>query len=219
MPEQTINICGYLVVRKPQHNFRGAPRSEKAPEVGGVCYEGVNRIAWEDIAGSYYQHILLTTIHEQFRDILEQPHNARFDHGLLICKDLDQSYQLLQYCNRKEPLNELIAVYSRNLAGITGTIQVNRGLVEWIGYDLVQWGEISLLEEGYFVAPTHFLECEDFLNERKLVVAPDQSIIDTFARVYNQAAEARFVERNPVDRIEAFSVGRVDLDMIETAAD
>lgn len=203
------DICGFLVVRCPEHNFDADGRGifpKTPPKLGETLYGGIFRMPWFDIEEDYYAGRLAGSVSTLWDDVRSA---AQDFSGFEICQSLSTAERLLEYSNRETMRNELIAVRSAVLANLKGRADVGRCEFNWMGNDIVAIGHWSLLKEGLFVAPSYFQRWTEFLNEDGLLdssVSAEEYYVD-----YCRAAERNAVEELPprVYGIDAVSVGRL----------
>jgi hypothetical protein len=189
------SICGFLVVRRPEENFdadgRGAFTSNP-PRMFNYFYGGIDRMAWFDAEEDCFTDAAPPSICKLLRQIRQD--NANFT-GIDLCRDYTVATALLEYSNRLEQRNEIIAVYSDALMNIQGLLApfATPRLVP-LGYDVVAIGGWSLLRDGLFVAPSYFERWLPSLTPHGLL---DQVDVAEFLHAYGTAAESGAVE--PLD--------------------
>jgi hypothetical protein len=202
-------LCGFVVVRLPEKNFdlegRGAYPSV-APQVDGLFYGGIDRMPWFDLDEDHYGGRLPEDIEVQWNALLQQNPDLT---GIKICKDLSVAAQLLQYSNRRQPWNELIAIASPTLTSIKGIVSDCPATRQLLGYDVVSLGWWSLLRDGVFLNLPYFAAWVARLNEYGLF--PEPTYLDTYVDSYYEAAREGLVEELPeqVYEITAIAVWRV----------
>ncbi len=185
------NHCGYMVVRKPQHNIINREFLEHPippPRVGDIYYCGFERQGWEEIDAGYNNHTLPDDVRLKRSYIRELEQNRLKLCSLDLCPDLEIAIDLLDYSNREGEINELIAVYSDYLAETSETVCIEPARLAWLGYDLMGWDVGSLLARGYFKLPELFAGWESTLNGGGLFSWVDP--IEEYVRAYQAAAEA-----------------------------
>jgi hypothetical protein len=204
--EQLIN--GYLVVRKPSHNFdaKGRAGFRKVPaRIGEFFYGGMMRMPWFDLDEAYYNG----TLPSELRNHLEQIDDANKDlTGIDLCADQTIARRILAFSNQEASLNEIIVIHSEELAKIKGSMVKCPVEVDWHGFDIVQLGEWSLLEDGIFAKPAAFPHWVAQLNAKGLLNS-SEGIQDLVAD-YQTAVAAGLVEPlGPLVNCIAVSVGRL----------
>jgi hypothetical protein len=208
---QENRINGFLVVRLPEKNRDPAGRgvySSTPPCINGICYSGIDRMAWFDVDEDIFDNTLPPDI-QRTRMLIEE---ASYDFtGIELCTDLTDALTLLCYSNRLSVKNELIAIYSEQLDGIKGHFEYTQTSITWLGYDTVSVGWWSLLREGLFVVPTAFPGWKDLLNRDGLFSSQDLTM--RYAQAYEEQVQKGAVEELP-DRmyeIEGIAIGRVHI--------
>lgn len=198
-------INGYLVVRKPHLNNVIGPYTRNAPEIGGIFYGGIDRMPWFDIAQDFYDNKLPENIKHHWITIKEN--NADLPNINLV-QDIDIAKELLVYSNQSGVQNELIAIRSKELVEIKGTISKNIGLISWVGFDIVALPEWSLLQEGIFRSLKPFLAWKKHVNSEGLF--DNLSFTKDYIEAYYQASLDNLVEEVwRLDQIAFIEVGKI----------
>jgi len=156
-------ISGFLVVRKPDFNYdkegRGA-FSTFAPKIGELYYAGIDRMPWFDIDEDYYSKELP----EDILPLRNELNNNKWDFtDFKLMPDIKKAKKLLDYSNKKQRINELIAVYSEKI-GLLGDIDFFDADTGWLGVDIYCHGFGSLIREGIFTKPDLFADYSGNLN-------------------------------------------------------
>jgi hypothetical protein len=201
-------INGYLVVRKSLENFDSretGPHLNHAPRIGELVYMGVDRMPWADVSDAFYSKRLPEALSKHFRVLQENKDDLS---GLNLTCDIDVGLEMLRYANRVEQKNEIIAVRSRQLSEIQGSLQTNAE-IEWLGYDVFVFGGWSLLKDGVFLKPLIFRGWERRLNDYGLL--PNENLLSGYLCDYESAVKKDEVEEIPHKEsvIEAIEVGRI----------
>lgn len=180
------NICGYLVVRKPEENYEKISRApyylpNSPPCVKKVCYAGLDRVPWYELEESYYSGILPDEYIILRNEIYElnQPYL-----DIKVLNNFDKAKSILDYSNARQDRYELIAVYSEKLVEIKGEIKTPNN-INWLGVDIYYSGYGSQLLEGVFKEPNLFLNFIEKINRNGLL-DNDIDIIDSYGKEYNQ---------------------------------
>ena len=203
-------ISGFLVVRLPHLTFDKDGKGvfpKKPIQLGQIFYGGIDRMPWFDVDEHYYTGTLPPN-YVSAKMILKEK-NRDFT-GIELCYDIHSAQSLLEYSNREEVRNELIALRSEKLMTVKGNPAAeNPQNLEWLGYDLIALGHWSLLRDGLFVSPSYFGRWTPYLNENGLI--SDPTILDDFVCDYSVAAGKQAVEELPdeVYGFDAIQVGRV----------
>jgi hypothetical protein len=203
----TTWAVGYMVVRLPEWNYdvsgRGVYR-RTPPQLDGLRYEGIDRMSWFDIDEDYY----IGALPKNLFDVREQIKNENRDlTGMLLTQQFEVAKRLLDYSNRTELRNEIIAVRSHKLAQIKGEVVIPEEKLRWIGYDIVDLGHWSLIAEGIFVAPDSFPSWRGLLNGHGLMA--DCSLVSELIDSYTGAAEN--------DKVEQLAPSVYGIDTVEIA--
>ncbi len=199
-------VCGFMVVRRPACNFEpesGGSYSKVPPQVDGIYYGGIDRMPWFDVDEAINNGSLPGSL----REIHDTGVGKDFT-GMVLLRDPEDVRKLLEFSNRLEDRNEMVAVYSEILASLRGTVRVEPSTVEWLGYDVAPLGEFSLLYEGLFVAPSVFEEFRGELNSFGLFEST--FVAERYIAKYRLLAEQEVVEPfgdEPYE-VEPIRVGR-----------
>lgn len=188
-------ISGFLVVRKPEFNYdkegRGA-FSPSVPKIGDLYYAGIDRMPWFDIDEDYYSKELPDDI-LLLRNELE---NNKWDFtDFKLMPDLEKANKLLEYSNKKQRINELIAVYSEKI-GLIEDIDFFKVDTEWLGVDIYCHGYGSLIREGIFTKPDLFADYSGKLNTYGLFNS-DIVSINQYIDLYIECSAENDIE--PID--------------------
>jgi hypothetical protein len=201
------SIIGFLVVRIPSANYdlmgRGA-FSSKLLHLGGILYEGFDRMAWFDVD----EAILGGKLSQQLVEARNRARAADFS-GIDIVKVRVEAESLLAAANHEMARNEIIVLNSKMLAQLKGETLLPASEVEWIGYDVAPAGNSSLLLNGIFVRPDLFRAPGEVLNEHGLLRSVEDA--DRYIAECRALATRNLLE--PVDEepypVEAIRVGRL----------
>jgi hypothetical protein len=206
MPVISDEICGYLVVRNPQrYPFRGPEAREGGADQRVLCYCGIDRDAWQDIMGGFYEGTLPPRIRKIIQS-LEEPDLT----GLRLCRDLNDATAVADYANRHSAEVEIAAVYSEFIAVREGTVSASPGDLQPLGIDVVATGEWSLIAAGVLSAESPLTAWADRLNAYGLF--DNERDCAEFAAAYRRAAAVDEVEPTadhpslPIDFVRVFRV-------------
>jgi hypothetical protein len=155
-------ICGYQVVRKPEHNFDAANRgmySDCVPSIGNNYYSGIDRMPWFDSDELFYDGQLPEN-ERKLRKAIGQSNSDLA--GLDLCKELESAEALLKISPLSE-LSEVAAFYSAKLKNIKGSFESNV-CMDLLGFDVFEHGGVSLIRHGLFDRSEFSKEWADKLN-------------------------------------------------------
>jgi len=161
------NICGYVVLRKPMHNFDEKGRGaflKNPPCICDVYYSGIDRMAWFDLDEDYYSGSLPPEFIVLRNELIEK--NQDFTEIKLL-DDLSKAKRILEFSNRHQDRNEICVVFSEKLAEQKGVV-ANDSNVLWLGNDVYCQGYGSLLRQGLIARADLFPEFIDQLNAKGL---------------------------------------------------
>jgi hypothetical protein len=207
-----MKVTGLLVVRLPRLNFdadgRGAFPAHP-PCHDGVCYAGIDRMAWFDVDESSIRGVLppeLALFREQIKATNADPS------GVQVCQDLDAARALLSFSNRSQRRNEIIVARSPELSELKGTFELAETSVSWLGYDVALVGGWSLVRDWLFDGTGAESEIAALLNEFGLV--PASWAVDEVISGYVAAMESGEAEEIPDSTYDfaSIEIGRVQLD-------
>lgn len=206
----TTEICGYLVLRKPDQNFdetKPAYFGAKAPCIDKICYGGIDRMAWFDLIDGHHAGTLAPNMEKLWRNVEDD--NRDFS-DISLLKDYSDANAILRYSNRHQQRNELAAVFSQKLAGAKGIILSNVN-IEWLGLDIHCPGYGSPLLQGFFARPGAFAGFATHINENGLFDMDSEMVSDYFQEYIRMTP---LVNLEPMghmaEHIDVISVGRVN---------
>ena len=207
---ETSVVNGFLVVRKPAQAFDEAGRgafTSRPPCHGGLCYAGVDRLAWFDVDEDHYKGLLPTDVSAARQRMRSHDLDAT---GLPVCSAMEDTTLLLAWSNRKAQRNEVIAVRADELDEIKGQIEVPRLALDWIGVDVVAAGLGSLLLVAYY-RPDLFSGWPERFGGSGLAASRLQA--EEFTAVYRRLADYGSVEDldESLGAPMVIDVARVDL--------
>ena len=134
-----MNICGFMVLRKPVFNYDERGRgvfSRYAPRIGDIYYSGIYRMPWFELDEGYHSK----TLPDEIIQLRQELHDAKLSWSdFMLLSDVDKAIKLLNYSNKDKSLNELTAVYSKQLAR-KGTIDPGTLVIDYLGIDIYRHG-------------------------------------------------------------------------------
>lgn len=176
------------------------------PSYQDIFYGGVDRMEWFDVDEDYYAG----SLPQEINAIRETIKKACADFtGIKICSNLQSAIKLLDYSNRIQTRNEIIAVSSPTLIKLKGSLNIDSSHIHWLGYDVICLGHWSLLCDGLFARPGAFERWLPSLNKHGLFSS--DTVVEDYNRDYRQAALHGLVEELPqgIYATEGVRVGRV----------
>lgn len=181
-----VNICGFMVVRKPEENFDKISLApyylpNLSPCINGVCYSGVSRAPWYELEENYYTGDLSNELIE-LRSELDEINSPNAEPKLM--KDFDKAIKILEYSNTIQNRYELIVLFSDKLSKINGSIEIELH-VNWLGFDIYYSGYGSQIVEGIYKKPILFNEFIKRLNINGLF-NNDEGCIKDYIDKYNK---------------------------------
>ncbi|MEK8020231.1 MAG: hypothetical protein VSS75_025445 [Candidatus Parabeggiatoa sp.] len=181
-------ICGFAVVRLAKRNFRGVDYYSEleAPQVDGIYYHGVERLDWFDLDSE--------TLPANYSVLYEQLDNTSI---VSLTKNFEIAQKLLDFSNRTDRLNEIIAIYSKALKASYGSFTTALK-IDWIGEDVANYIG-SMLREGIFTKPHLFSEFKTHLNQYGLFEINSQ-ITDLYVKYYKKLSTQGEILENFSDR-------------------
>lgn len=196
--EAAIICNGLMVVRLPKWNgglLVSGRDPVDPPQIRELEYWGVQRRPWEEIDREFYSSHSLPPSVAQMRRVIDA--SSADTTGLELCVSLDDAVTMLRYSNRAKAFNELIAVHADWLRDLKGEMLIDRGTIEWLGYDIVASGSWSLIADGAFRRPVLFEGWVERLNRFGLLSDPTDWL--TYATFYQTVAAQGPVEPVPED--------------------
>lgn len=198
-------VNGFLVLRKSGTMDTVEPY-KRLFRVGTKEYRGMERSHLYDIVEDYYKkklppdlHIIIKKNYEESNDLLL----------VELIRDLEEAKKILQYVRGKNDLSELIAIRSDIVSEIKGTVDIDPAEIEWLGYDILSFGNGSLILNGIFLKPDHFSKWVPWINDNGLFAGKEQ--VQAYIDDYLQLASDDIVEDyipSPY-RFDAVKIGRV----------
>ena len=183
-----MNIHGFLVVRLPIFNFLVSER-DKFPRLGEIEYHGVDRHPWNDIFDDAYYDGKLEGELKNSIDLLRKRQLTSM--SIDICRDEREAKYFLEYSNRTNKINELIAIRIHGNCNYNSHIYTSLD-VEWIGFDFFSTGEWSLIANGLFLYSKYYGHWTSVVNKYGLF--DDENLLPEFADFYDGAAREGFSE-------------------------
>jgi hypothetical protein len=130
--------------------------------------------------------------------------------GFGLCRAIEIANGFLEYCNRGQQKCKLIAVYSKTLASMKGTIHIADDLLKHQGWEPCQIGGGSLFLDGIFAVPSQFPTWQENLNDNGLLSSAEESL--RYISEYQQLAGAGLLEEIfpaelcPIEPVEVLAV-------------
>lgn len=203
------SICGFIVLRKPIHNYdaqgRGAFLSS-SPCIGDICYGGVDRMPWFDL----YEDFYLGTLPADFFDLKCKIENTNSDFSeIMTLANIEEAERILKYSNRVEDRNEIGIVSSKGLSKAKGVINVDCNIL-WMGVDIYCPGYGSQIREGLFRKPDLFPSFAKKLNHYGLF-DENARLLNSYIQAYMEISKLHNLENidNLSGTIDVISVGRL----------
>ncbi len=203
-------ICGFLVVRKPEENFDSDKETidyfRNPPKLNNFTYSGIDRMLWLDLDQAENEHESEAGIADINKEI-NKDICALSNFG--VVKEFKIAKQALDYSNKINHGNEICVVYSQELKKIKPSF-ITDIRVKWLGVDLYSPSYGSLLRIGIFDFPDRFNEHIDNLNNNGLFEINDSKIDDYFDLFLEYSkktiVEPLYDERQSIFKI---NIGRV----------
>ncbi|MBO9205275.1 MULTISPECIES: hypothetical protein [Niastella] len=198
-------VNGFLVLRKSGTMDTVEPY-KRLFRVGAKEYRGMERAHLYDIDEDYIKkklppdlHIIIKKNHEESNDLL----------FVELIRDLEEAKIILQYVRGENDLSELIAIRSDIISEIKGTVDIDPAEIEWLGYDILSFGNGSLILNGIFLKPDHFRKWVPWINDNGLFAGKEQ--VQAYIDDYLQLASDDIVEDHIPSpyRFDAVRIGRV----------
>jgi hypothetical protein len=149
-----VNICGFLVVRRPSFAFTKLVRPKLT--VGDKTYFGMDRFPWEDLDEAYYGKRLPSELLAIWKKL---DRDSGFL-GIKLLRSYEEALEVLRFSGEKA---EIIAVWSFELEKIKGATQCS-AVLELRGIDCLCLGEWSILLSGAYLHPDKFPATVQKLN-------------------------------------------------------
>lgn len=174
-------VCGFIILRLPKENF--CEGYFDVIKIDELYYQGINRMAWNDIEEDEVGPIEVPIYYKTLLSQLEFPRCG----PRLLTKEIYVAKELLKYSNRNKQLNEIVAIYSKQLELDYGDFEVDME-IEWLGED-IRYFTGSMIAEGIFTKPELFKKYKRHLNKYGLFDI-DSKITDSYIDFYNKINKA-----------------------------
>src|SRR5215471_7894866 len=158
---------GFVVLRKPEHNYDFQRRDllrESAPRVDNIFYGGFDRMAWFDLDEGHYSRSLPPEMEEKWRLINEEKSPS---YDIATVREFSVALEVLEYANKSTEINEICAICSLRQDGNEFLRRSGRP-IQWLGADLAVSGYGSPVSAGLFARPDLFPEFVKKLNSSGL---------------------------------------------------
>lgn len=189
------SFCGFVVVRKPEHNFDPSGRgaySSTPPCVNDAFYCGIDRMPWFDIEEDLYSGAIDPSARERYL-ALRSMNDA--SSAIMTVGSLADAEFFLEYSNKRASANEIVAVFSTDLAKLKGSQHWPTLEGSWLGFDVLLLGHFSLIREGYYRCPQAFSSVANKIGAAGLLL--DQMDARQYVEVYRAAADEGRIEELP----------------------
>ena len=205
MPDhENRRICGYMLLRTPgeetltgEHSVLTRPLDWKT-----IFYHGIDRNPWCDFDMAYFEDKLpnsLAEIWHKKNDLILAQHWPE------TLADYADVTAVQDHFKDSGVTNEVIGIYSSTLEQTQGSFTSDKTIV-WLGYDLVPYGEFSLILAGIFRAPEHFSTFYASINEYGLF--DNKEAANGYADLYCSLAEDGICDEYAMP-LEYLRIGRV----------
>ena len=167
-----------------------------------IFYHGIDRNPWCDFDMAYFEEKLpksLVDIWHKKNDLILAQHWPE------TLADYADVSAVQDHFKDSGATNEVIGLYSSTLEQTQGSFSCDQP-VAWLGYDLVPYGEFSLILAGIFRAPEHFAAFYASLNEYGLFDNKDAA--NGYADLYRNLAEKGICDEY-VMPLEYLRVGKI----------
>ena len=180
-----LSPSGFLVVPLPEI---AAHRGYGGGAIPGSFYGGVDRRWLSDMEESLYEPGLPDNIERLYRSLYTPDVHSHLN----LCCNGEIAQTLFAYCNRNALTHEIIAVRAPLLAREVGTLPSDGCTIEWLGFDVLAYGEWSLLNDGLFKSPDVFAVFVPHVNAHGLLATPE--VAPAFTNAYAAAARVANIE-------------------------
>ena len=177
-----------------------------APKINETYYGGVDRMPWFEIDEDFFSGELPKQLIQLRKDIRQ---SNRDNNDIKLLFDLQQAIAVLDYSNKNDERNELVAVKSDVLEQTKGTMNCDAD-IKWVGIDIYCQGYGSLIREGIFKAPEAFSSFKREINNFGLI-GIDSDRTDKYVEEYINNASAYNLEEIDIDnkKLDKIIIGKV----------
>ncbi len=205
-----FEICGYIILRKPEFNFDNEGRgsfSKIVPKIDDLIYSGVDRMPWFDLDEDFYGGSLpeeLVAIRKELKD-----KNCDYT-DFQVVRDFDKAKKILEYSNKNKSINELTAIYSKKIERVKGAFKCDTNIA-WLGIDLYCHGYGSIVREGIFKRPELFPSHKYELNKIGLF-NKDSELLEKYIKDYIICSKDNSIEsiNGALKYLDHILIGRVN---------
>ncbi|MDJ1470406.1 hypothetical protein [Xanthocytophaga flava] len=202
------SIAGYLMVRKPTHDYDpNYVTSLPLNPVRGIHYHGMQRMEWYDVDTYFLEKRLPEKFMAKYEEIIQSEYFNLFVDLATTKEDVF----LFMNLDEEIPIkNEVIVLSSPTLNAIYSEVLVSEDLVEWLGYDIWTLGGWSLIRHAIFENRQLCLLENNPINEFGLFDTSESMV--QFVQEYNALGSSDkvdpLIDGMPV---EAIRVGRLTI--------
>jgi len=199
-------ISGFRVVKSSEFFFSTEPYN-KLSNAGSKRYEGIFRMHLYDVLEEYYNKILPIEISV----IVENSLKENNDMTIEIIKNFNDALKVLEYSKKKSDNNEIISLKSETLHELKGSFIFSEREIEWLGFDVISYGNGSLILDGILFKNQYFEKWIPSLNRFGLFNSIEN--IDEFISYYIDLSKRNIVEELPFNDygFDTIAVGKVKL--------
>jgi hypothetical protein len=199
-------ICGFQIVKSSDSFFKMSPYNN-IKKFEGKRYEGISRMHLFDILEDYYNK----SLPREINTIVENSLKENNDLSIEIIRNFDDALRVIEYTKARSSDNEIISLKSEVLQKIKGSFVFNEKEIEWLGYDVISYGNGSLILDGVLFKNQYFTKWLSDLNHNGLFDSTEN--IDDFIAYYQDCSKRNIVEEFPFSNygFDAIAVGKVKL--------
>lgn len=199
-------ICGFQVVKSSASFFSMKPYNILS-NIEGKRYEGIFRMHLYDVLEDYYNKRLP----DEISNIVANSLKENNDLSIEIIKNFDDALKVFEFAKSKNCDNEIISLKSEILQELKGSFVFNSKEIEWLGFDVISYGNGSLILDGIFFKKQFFENWIYALNNFGLFNSIEN--INEFIAYYIDCSKRNIVEEIPFSNygFDTIAVGRVKL--------
>lgn len=179
-------ICGFQVVKSGSSFAKFEPYNSVLKD--GDRYEGLYRMPLNCLLGDYYTNNLPTHIRKIMKENMEENNDLSIE----IIKSYDDANEIYNYIKAKHSDYEIISLVSEKLIKIKGSFFFNKKRINWIGFDVISYGNGSLILDGILFKREIFKNWFSKLNNFGLFDSTDS--VDDFIHFYLECSKQNIVD-------------------------
>lgn len=199
-------ITGYVITRKPKHDFSDAIIGRSLlPRIGDRYYHGIDRLNWIDVESLFDRSEIPENLLSIYADLKASELDLT---GIKVLKKYDEALAFLSLDKEVELMNEVVLIASSKLTQIKGPGIMTQMTVTWLGYDIVLLGGWSLIRHAIF--ENRQMDLLEVVKLNSFGLLDSVEHFHDFLRAYNKLADLGKVDpllENSIYGVDSVRVG------------